>query len=226
MEKEMKKIAFIAAVCALVGTPALADIYTVGSTSEVTYTGVTGGTIYISGSWYTGSVAAGSYNLVVDSVSMQSFCIDLQDTSTTAKQTYLVNALKDAPDPTYGPMGPTKATGLAELLHENWVPGMTAADLLSLQVAVWEVVTDYDGTAGSLDLTNGNFMASDTGAATYLLDIDGGYAPTWLFVGLTSPYKVGDPAYQDYVVRVPLPGAVLLGGLGLVAAGRKLRKLA
>jgi len=214
----MRKLVFIAIVCAFVAVPAFADIYTVGSTSQVQYTGVTGGTITIGGTWHSGGVWAGSYDLIVDGVSMQSFCIDLQDNSIGSTQTHLVTALKDAPDPSLGPMGAPKATALAELLYENWTAGLTNAQLLSLQVAVWEVVADY-GTSG-YGLGVGSFTASDAGAVTYLASINGGYAPTSLFVGLSSE------AYQDYVVKVPVPAAVLLGMLGLSVAGVKLRKFA
>ena len=214
----MKRMIFVAVVCAFVAMPAFADIFTVGSTSQVQYVGVTGGTINISGAWHTGGVYAGSYDLVVDGVSMQSFCIDLQDNTIATAQTYDVTALKDAPDAALGPMGAAKATAMAELLYENWVPGMTNAQLLSLQVAVWEVVVD--GPIVGLDLTSDDFQASNAGATAYLATIDGDYAPTSLFVGLSSE------AYQDYVVRVPVPGAVLLGILGLSAAGLKLRKFA
>jgi hypothetical protein len=211
----LRKLIFIATVCAFITAPTFADIFTVPSTSQVRYTGVTGGTITIGGTWHSGGVYAGSYNLVVDGVSMQSFCIDLEDNSTTSTTTYNVTALKDAADPSFGPMGSTKATALAELLYENWVPGMSNSALLSLQVAVWEVTADGPG---SLDLTSGSFTASNAGASTMLGTIDGGYAPTALFVGLSH----GN--YQDYVVKVPVPGAILLGMLGLSVAGIKLRK--
>jgi len=221
----MRKLMFIAVIAAFIATPAFADIYTVGSTSQVQYTGVTGGTISIGGTWHVSppAVYAGSYNLIVDGVSMQSFCIDLEDNSIGSTQTHLVADLEDAPDASMGPMGTTRATQLAELLYENWVTGMTAAQLLSLQVAVWEVVADGDG---SLDLTAGSFTATDAGATAYLATIDGGYAPTQLFVGLVSPWQEGETAYQDYVVKVPVPAAVLLGMLGLGVAGLKLRKYA
>ena len=214
----MRRILFVVTLCAFVAAPTFGDIFTVGSTSQVQYTGVTGGTVTIGGTWHTGGVYAGSYDLVVDGVSMQSFCIDLQDNTVGSTQTYDVTALKDAPDLSFGPMGAAKATELAELLYENWVPGMTNAQLLSLQVAVWEVTAD--GGTGTFDLTADSFTASNAGAVTMLGTIDGGYAPTSLFVGLSNT------SYQDYVVKVPLPGAVLLGFLGLSAAGIKLRKFA
>jgi hypothetical protein len=219
----MKRVILIAIVCAFMTAPTFADIYTVGSTSQVKYTGVSPRkTVYISGTWHTGNVYAGIYNLVVDGVSMDSFCIDLQDNTSGSTLTYDVTDLEDAPDPAFGPMGSTKATGLAELLYENWW-GKTITDgteAASIQVAVWEVITDYDGTAASLSLTAGNFKSTYSGANSYLASIDGGYAPTSLFVGLSRD------AAQDYVVRVPVPGALLLGLLGLSAAGIKLRKFA
>jgi hypothetical protein len=113
-------------------------------------------------------------------------------------------------------MGTAKATALAELLYENWTDGMTNAQLLSLQVAVWEIVAD--GPGGSLG--TGSFTATNAGALTLLGTINGGVDYTSYFVGLSNG------TYQDYVVRVPLPGAILLGMLGLSIAGIKLRKFA
>jgi hypothetical protein len=216
--KFMKRIIFIIVIAAI-ATPAFADIYTVPSTSTVQYTGVTGGTISIGGTWHTSppDVYAGSYNLIVDGVSMQSFCIDLQDNSIGTIQTHNVVHLEDAPDPDAGPMGTARAMALAELLYENWTTGMSNADLLSLQVAVWEVVADWDG---AYDLTGGSFTATNAGASAYLATIGGGVDYTSYFVGLSNG------TYQDYVVRVPLPGAILLGMLGLSIAGIKLRKFA
>ncbi len=219
----MKKGAFIAVMCAFIAVPTLGDINTIGSTSQVTFTGVTGGSILIGGTWRSGSVLAGSYNLIVDGVSMQSFCIDLADNVSPVNQTYKVVALQDAADSPFGPMGATRAKELAELLYENWVPGLTSAQLLSLQVAVWEVVAD----GPALNLTSGSFTATNAGATALLASLNGDNEFTSQFVGLTHPVVAGAlSGFQDYVVRVPIPGAVLLGLLGLSAAGLKLRRFA
>ena len=62
-----------------------------------------------------------------------------------------------------------------------------------------------------------------------LASITDGAAFGGKYVGLSNddvnyPKEPGN--YQDWVVKVPVPGAVLLGLLGLSAAGIRLRKYA
>lgn len=176
---------------------------------------------------------------------IESWCIDLGDYASGVGVTlnYDVASLGATPDPWAGPMGDTRARYLAELLDENWKAGMTALQKQALQLAVWEVVdesrndtTDPKSAGYSLNITAGNFRAVTTttgllAAAQAMLDnIGTGADYANKYVGLTDqtsePGKTGQGQYQDWVVRVPVPGAVLLGLLGLSAAGIRLRKYA
>lgn len=222
----MRKSAALAVVVSLVLAAATwADFpaLSIGDSVDVQYTHVgPKKAVNIQSTWtsYT-SVYAGVYNLKVDGVAMQSFCIDLQDLASTNTHTYEVKALKDAPDEGFGPMGQAKAAALSELLARNWDDiGSSDVAAAALQLAVWEVVSDF-GTAG-YGLDEGTFKTTSyVDEVNALLGSISGTIPAtdYFFAALSSG------CHQDFVVRaVPVPGAALLGFLGLGTAGMKLRR--
>ncbi len=111
----------------------------------------------------------------------------------------------------------------------------------AVQSAVWEIVDEgniangaVDPIPASWDTLSGNFRVSNATVAkianVMLQNIrEQGESDFGNYVALsnhaTSETRTAG-YYQDYVVRVPLPGAVLLGFLGLGAAGMKLRRFA
>jgi len=111
----------------------------------------------------------------------------------------------------------------------------------AVQTAVWEIVdegntanNDIDPIPTSWDASNGNFRVANTTVANIanvmLRNVRAaGESDISHYVALSNDddqNPAGGCYYQDYVVRVPLPGAVLLGFLGLGAAGMKLRRFA
>lgn len=110
----------------------------------------------------------------------------------------------------------------------------------SVQAAVWEIVdefnTDTTGYGGDTitvtdwDVETGLFYISGNDVVQ---DIANLMLSNVVGIGASSfnNYRAVSNSvdcwhYQDYVVRVPIPGAVLLGMLGLGAAGLKLRRFA
>jgi len=108
------------------------------------------------------------------------------------------------------------------------------------QAAVWEIVdefnTDTTGWAGDVvlpsgwDVGIGLFHISDNAIvrdiANVMLSNIVGIGPSSFDNYRAVSNSTDASHYQDYVVRVPVPGAVLLGMFGLGLAGLKLRKFA
>lgn len=232
----------VIAICVLAVIPARAA--PLGS-ADVKYDSVTG-SVYIRSSSVgnLGSVGAGIYNLEVKNASptfggylgdgsstpapVQSFCIDLWDGAPSDFEEYHIMNLWDAPDAAAGPMGTTKADDLTKLLSKYWVgQNPNAAEATAIQAAVWEIVDEL--SSNSYDMDAGQFQIADGAAKTLAGQMLAGMAtytgPLYTFAGLSN-WGHSVPQFQDYVVLVPVPGAVLLGLLGMSVAGLKLRKYA
>jgi hypothetical protein len=186
--------------------------------------------------------------IIVDSGlkgNFQTFCIDIWDWSSSSYNPYDVVALDKAPDPLAAPiggMGVVKAGRLAELLNRYWpeTGALTDIQAAALQAAIWEIVNEDAGEFSAYNVNAGTFSLSGGTLATDNRVIARGQANSWLqsltddiglgsYLALTSPSHLlpGGTQIQDYVIRVvPVPGAVLLGFLGLGYAGMRLRKVA
>ena len=245
----MRRIVIITVICAFAAAPLSAAIY---GTVEVQETSVNPGTnmeIYSSG--YNGSVLAGIYNLAIEDATntfggylddgpIDSFCIDVWDyaPSNTLKK-YVMVSLNEAPDPGAGPMGPTKAGHLAQLLDNEWHGALDYITAAALQIAVWEVVDESEANPYVVSgVSGGDFwVKGDTDvidlANEMLADIDTSLLAYDFtnYIALSNnmaTYANEDPMgyYQDYVVKTPIPASVILGLLGMGVVGLKLRKFA
>lgn len=165
------------------------------------------------------------------------FCIDFQD-FVNPGNTYGVDVdrLRDTPDGPLGPMGELRAGQIAWLLdHNAWGLEMNADAAAAMQLAIWEIVNEKTATTYNVisgKPNSGNFYSTSSkparAAAQGLLDDmlanypDGGYSS----VGYAGLYSL---AKQDFLVSVPVlvpvPGAILMGLLGLGYAGWRLRKM-
>lgn len=112
------------------------------------------------------------------------------------------------------------------------------------QAAVWEIVDEFnedtDGPTGdpipdpivtdTWNVETGLFYISGNDdvrdIANAMLSNIVGLGPSSFGDYRAVSNSTGASLYQDYVVRVPIPGAVLLGILGMGVAGVKLRKFA
>jgi len=113
---------------------------------------------------------------------------------------------------------------------------LTNLDAQAFQLALWDITFDFDGTAGSLGLSTGNFRARNLAAPVIAafgdyvdLALNGVGDPTELTLGLQS-LKVQDLAFSIPGGRdipcvdcdLPEPGTLGLLGLGMIGlAGRR-----
>jgi len=216
----MRRLFIAAVVCAFITVPAMADF-------TVTETG-NSPSLAATASFYTPSqIYSGLSQITVSgdgalNGSYNAFCIDVGELAKNLSN-YNATALADAPIPGAS-MGAVKAGKVAFLLDTYWSSSLDATSASALQNAIWEVINE--SAANSYDLATGDLRVTGGDATALFEEIakhTDAYFSTYSAAGYLALVSQGS---QDFVIKVPLPGAVLLGVLGLIAAGRKLRKLA
>jgi hypothetical protein len=169
---------------------------------------------------------------------MITFCSDLTQEVTRTGATYTLTGIQNLPQTIgFGPMGDAKKQAIYDMYSAASGQQMgTNADMAAaFQLAIWEVIYDYNGNASSLNLTSGQLRAGSTtgGAlssgilsdASFLFGAIGRNAAQTGLLGLSNGL------FQDQILQtvqlVPLPLASLAGLLGLgVVAYVKRRRLA
>jgi hypothetical protein len=253
IEKEgdefMKKLIFITILCAFLTIPALGDFYGTVQLNETTPSPTLQGTIYSNYSTgaynlqnglnvYIGKYnwQLGTYNLESDagftSVNTWGFCIEMQ--LSDGWQPYNIVDVQDAPID-HGPDGPTVGMGdaKADYIRELWTAHIdetnTALGAAAFQAAVWEIVYE-DAEAWDVGSWDETFSDSTFGTTNTTI---ANKANEWLQHILENDYALttnilalSNEDWQDYIVQIPVPAAVLLGILGLGVAGLKLRRFA
>jgi hypothetical protein len=163
------------------------------------------------------------------------FCTELVQYVTPYESPYECLPLEAAP-PTHA-MGAVRAQALRDLYvfadGDQFATAGTSdnEDLAAaFQIAVWEIVYDYDGTASSLDVTEGNLRVTRTdgnpltpGVSGYLDSFFGGVGTG---AALPELFAVTHDQYQDQLVMIPLPLPLAMGAVGLAAVVWRRRALA
>ncbi len=182
-------------------------------------------TISITSPGYSGGVNAGQMLLTAANSSDTnafangsyiSYCGDYYQNSNTGPNPYSVVGVDLIPN--NAPMGAAKAAAIGELyaFAGGAQYGVDSAYACAFQLAIWEVIADYN----TIDPSSGAFSASGYSAqagiylAALLGSLDGSGSAN--IVGLTND------TYQDFIVEVPGPGSLaLIGVAGLVGARRR-----
>ncbi|KAA0217266.1 MAG: hypothetical protein DYG94_01490 [Leptolyngbya sp. PLA3] len=170
------------------------------------------------------NVFAGSVIHNIDTIRTVTYCIDPDQWASTGTNVFEQTALEVALS--HRSFNADKADAIARIAkvagQDIWSETV-ATDLASaFQLAVWEVVLDYNpgAGAGSLDLGLGNFKAAGVNGSSLSGSISGLVAH--LFSGMQS--ATGNPnnfvaytnrSHQDFMTQIPAPGAAALALMGL-----------
>lgn len=161
------------------------------------------------------------------------YCTDLLQHVTSTPVTYDVVTVADVPDGS--PMGVAKSNAIHDLYVQanglQLTSGANADLSAAFQLAVWEIVTDYAPSTGlsSLSLTGGSFRATQMDGSPLTSAVMSQYNT---LIGAIGHFGDSAPAIlglrsscaQDQITLVPAPGAVALGGFGLMCMGARRRR--
>jgi hypothetical protein len=206
---------------------------------DVVFTGTGAGqTVKISSAARTGSVFAGQLHHTISNGpaalngDWTTFCTDLAQIVPTSLSQFEVVSITLLPDG--APMGAAKAQAITDMYAYaagSQLLVSTTNDLATaFQLAIWEVVTDYQiaGPSHNLDITAGGFSATmdnggalSAGISSHLAQLLGAVGS----MGSADLLGIRSGSRQDQILNV-VPGPSALAGLvaGFGVVGRRRRR--
>lgn len=177
------------------------------------------------------NVFAGSVLHQVDNIRTVTYCIDPEQWASTGINNFERSPIEQAlSSRSYADEKAQAIAELANLAGQDLWSETGSKDLASaFQLAVWEVILDFNPGSGlaSLSLSSGNFSAAGTNGSTLSGSINGivNQLLGGLQFGNTSTHRYTaftHPTHQDFMTQVPAPGAAVLALMGLpLLASRK-----
>lgn len=160
------------------------------------------------------------------------YCTDLTQYVTSTVRTY--DVVDVALVPNVSPMGVARADALRDLYaFSNGLQGQTGASndyAAAFQLAVWEIVTDYNAGVGlsSLSITSGSFRATKTDGSALSAGVSAALNTFFGAIGAEGPgaslLGLRSSSAQDQIIPiVPAPGPIALAGLGALCLGMRRR---
>lgn len=166
-----------------------------------------------------------------NALTLPTFCIEPTQFVQSNWRSYTISTPSSAPSPM---MDAQRAVALnfatAHFYAQQSAGIVDSAAAAGFQIALWEIIRDFDGEAGrsSLDLNGGTFKATHTSGVNLSGSVSN-WASTFLDVATSSSYFDGSPAYvlhsatsQDQII--PSPGAMAVACVGMLAFGCRRRR--
>ena len=214
-------------LCLFVTVPAIAGMKV--SLQNGTWGTTNGGEFLI-------TVEEGPIGIYPKNATFESFCIETNE-YINSSTVYNVTSDTAAWDGGSGGPEPDPLSPESAYLYSLWLDGTDGVNTIihsdltanALQRAIWELEDEDLGEDAGLSATYIDWAEE---AVTSAGDNDSWFDDWGYTIGdirvmnLWDYSNICDPHAQDQLVRVPIPGAVLLGMLGLGAAGMKLRRFA
>lgn len=159
------------------------------------------------------------------------YCTDIYQYVSSSYKTFDIVALDTAPNSS--PMGMGRAQALYDVFSVyapmTLISGIDNEFAAAFQIAIWEIVTDYNDGVGlsSINVDGGNFKLTKVNGSssrtsafnTHLADIFGtiGAGASTNLVALTNG------GAQDQLFHIPAPGPLALAGAGMFMLARRRR---
>jgi hypothetical protein len=156
----------------------------------------------------------------------RNFCIDLVQEHSPNWEVFDVVPLPLAPVPPPA-MGGVRAQAIADAYLGAGAGAHSSADnAAAMQMLIWEIIGDFDGTLASIDINAGNVRYSSGEA--YFASVVAAFNAFKSMVGSGAPlgdlYGVVHPDFQDHMILIPGPGAGALAGAAMLLAARRRRR--
>lgn len=227
---------FAAAAIASVAGAASANVI------NVQYTGTgRGQSVHVSSPWYNGDVFAGQLKHTLSGATgadaifngnWTTFCSDLADHVSSSVRSFSLVPVEQLPDG--GAMGTAKAQAIADMYAfaagTQLLAGASNSDAAAFQLAIWEVITDFNPSLSNkgLSLTAGSFRATSTNGSALPSAISSRASSLLSAIGVVhgdvnSLEGIKSSSYQDQIIPIPAPGSALLAGLGFALIARRKR---
>jgi len=170
------------------------------------------------------STNAGAFKVKTDPLAVDSFvafCLDLFGTVNVpgGPYTYTKKAWDDPGVFFANPLSIAQKDDIQQLFNTRYADVDTASESAAFQVALWEIVYDYQADAANYNVTSGNFIASGSATATANTWLQNLYTSAitdyWTLTAWDKNSSASSP--QNLVsaaVPVPAMGLLFLGVLG------------
>jgi hypothetical protein len=222
----MRKLIFITIVCAFLTAPALADMRINLQTSFTGRLGTTNGgefLVTVLNATNGGGDAIGIYEV---GSSFKTFCVETDEYVSGGSSNYYVTIDTEAWQGGTGGPEPDPLSPQSAYLYSSWLDNTitnTNDNANAVQRAIWWFEQENNG--------QNNLLVAQANTA---VGVGGSWYNKWGANSIgdirvmnlwTNANHTGNAQDQLVLVPAPVPGAVLLGMLGLGVAGLKLRKL-